>query len=364
MNKLMTIALLAASLIGSGCQSKSYKIEGQGDGMADGDTLYLTTDMTTGIPMDTIIAKDGKFEISGTTDSTFFAMIYNAKRQEINIPLFVEPGTITVNLSKNPGQSKVSGTETNEKWQTLNDSVVKIGTQINRIATYIYDNQLTESEQKDQMAAIERLNKHFNSFITDYARKNIANEMGYFILTYYPEDVISNKDKLDMIAKMPKAMRNRPAMKQLEQTLKGASRYDIGGKLEDFKMKNLDGKETSIMDLVKRHKVTVIDFWASWCGPCRSEMPSMVEMYKKLSGRGMGIVGISLDEQHEAWASAVKKLGMAWPQLSDLKGWQNEAAKMFNVTSIPFTVIVDKDGNILNKNLRGKELADYVESQL
>lgn len=364
MKKIFSILFLAACVISAGCQSKSYKIEGHGDGLADGDTLYWTTDMETGTPMDTLIVKDGKFEMSGQADSTYLCMIYSAKRNDINVPFFIEPGTIRLTLSRNPGQSKADGTETNEKWQTLNDSVVKIGMQINRIATYIYQNKLTEAEQKDQMAAIEQLNKHFNTFIADYARKNISNEMGYFILTYYPEEVIDYKTRMELIDKLPQRMRNRSVMRKLMQDLKQANKYDIGRQIDDFKMKDLNGTERSIMTLVKQHKVTVIDFWASWCGPCRAEMPSVVEMYKRLNGRGLGIIGISLDEKQEAWANAVKQLHITWPQLSDLKGWQCSAARMFNVNSIPFTIIVDRNGKILNKNLRGKELADFVESQL
>ena len=92
---------------------------------------------------------------------------------------------------------------------------------------------------------------------------------------------------------------------------------------------------------VKSNKITVIDFWASWCGPCRAEMPHVVELYKNYKDKGLGILGVSLDEDEQAWKTAVEKMDMKWQQVSDLKGWENAAAVMFGIQSIPFTMVLD-----------------------
>ena len=118
------------------------------------------------------------------------------------------------------------------------------------------------------------------------------------------------------------------------------------------------------MDEVKKHKVTVIDFWASWCGPCRQEMPFMMQMYDKLQSKGLGIIGISLDNDKDAWVKGTEALGFTWPQMSDLKGWENEIAQHFQVTSIPHTIVVDQKGTILRRGLRGEELEAFVAEQL
>lgn len=364
MKKFLSLLILTTCFLSAGCQSKSYKIEGTCDGIADGDTLFLTNDAITGKPIDTLIVKDGKFEVSGNTDSTSFCMVYSAKNNELNIPFFIEPGTIKINLSMNPYKQKVSGTEINERWQTMNDTIASVAMEIDRLSNTMFHAKYAESEQKELNAKYKSLNNKFKDVIKSYAKKNIDNELGYFIITYYPEEFISPKTQLELINKMPQKMRNRAKIRNIEKNLKLSLKYDIDGKLDDFKMKNIKGQEESILNLVKQHKVTVIDFWASWCGPCRAEMPSMVDMYKKLNAKGLGIVGISLDQKQEAWEQAVKQLNITWAQLSDLKGWQNSAARMFNVNSIPYTIVVDKDGKILNKNLRGSELYDFVESQL
>ena len=118
------------------------------------------------------------------------------------------------------------------------------------------------------------------------------------------------------------------------------------------------------MSEVKKNKVTILDFWASWCGPCREETPFMVSLYEKYHNKGLGIVGISLDQDHDAWTKGIADLGITWPQISDLKYWQSAAAEMFQVRSIPYMVVVDQQGVILNKNIRGEQLEKFVSEQL
>jgi thiol-disulfide isomerase/thioredoxin len=108
----------------------------------------------------------------------------------------------------------------------------------------------------------------------------------------------------------------------------------------------------------------LIDFWASWCGPCRKENPNVVAMYKKLHAKGFEIYSVSLDDNQEKWMNAIKADGLIWNHASDLKGWDNQAAKMFGVDAIPFTILLDKEGKIIDKGLRGKELEAKVQAAL
>ena len=358
---LFSVALLTS------CQSNSYKISGSvssSEGLADGDTLFVTKDLQTGIPSDTLIIQDGKFKLSGETDSTALCMIYSAKRNEINAAFFMEPGTIDIQLTDQPGASRVGGTTCNKQWQTLNDSVMSIGKEINRIAEHIYGNNLSQEEQQKGMEQIDKLNKRFAELVVKTAEKNIDNEFGYFLLTYYPEELIDNNTRAKLIKDLPAEMRQRTAIKQLEQTINAAAKTAEGATIKDFTQKAPDETEISLMDEVKKHKVTVIDFWASWCGPCRQEMPFMMQMYDKLQSKGLGIIGISLDNDKDAWVKGTEALGFTWPQMSDLKGWENEIAQHFQVTSIPHTIVVDQKGTILRRGLRGEELEAFVAEQL
>ena len=276
-----SILFSAAVIVLTACHSNAYKISGKVEGLKDGDTLYVTNDLQTGIPTDTLIVKDGKFELSGETDSTYIAMIYSGARNELNAPFFVEPGNITIKLVETPGGSRVGGTKCNEQWQELNDSVMTIGKEINRIAEHIYGNTIDEMEQQKGMEQIDKLNQRFSAIVVKTTEKNIKNEFGYFLLTYYPEELIDNQTRKKLIDKLPEEMQKRPVIQEMLSNLKQADETAEGMTIKDFNQPGIDGTELSLMSEVAKNKITVIDFWASWCGPCRQEMPFMLEMFSK-----------------------------------------------------------------------------------
>lgn len=128
-----------------------------------------------------------------------------------------------------------------------------------------------------------------------------------------------------------------------------------------FSQADRNGDPMSLKDL--RGKVVLIDFWASWCGPCRKENPNVVNLYKKYKDAGFTVMSVSLDRDKNAWLAAIEKDGLEWPyHVSDLKYWSNEVAKMYQVSSIPFTVLVDREGNIIDTKLRGMELEQALKS--
>ena len=358
MNIKSALLWVATGCMLAACQSSSYKICGTAEGQEDGDTLFLTTDLTNGIPCDTTLVSDGKFTFEGKADSLTLAMVYSARRNEVNANFFLEPGEINVNISEQPGASRVGGTECNDKWQELVDSVMAIGKRINLIAEHIYGNTVSEEEQAKGMEQIEKLNQHFADVLKEKARKNIKNEFGYFLLTYYPEEVLDNQTRLELIGQLPDNMRNRDAVKQLEEYIKKKSMTAEGTTLPDFSQPAPDGTVISIKEEIGKHKITIIDFWASWCGPCRQEMPNVVEAYQRYhAAKGFEIVGVSFDSKAESWKKAVKDLGMDWPQMSDLKGWNSAAHTAYGVNSIPSNVLLDPQGKIVASDLRGTALA-------
>ncbi len=135
-----------------------------------------------------------------------------------------------------------------------------------------------------------------------------------------------------------------------------------GSEAPEINLPDVNGNPLALSSL--RGKIVLIDFWASWCGPCRKEMPNVVKAYAKYKNKGFEIYGVSLDQTKEKWVEAIQKDGITWPQVSDLKFWECKAARDYNVQSIPFTVLLDKEGKILAKNLRGEELEKAVEQAL
>lgn len=366
MNIKSILFLTAAGITLAACQSNTYHIEGTVRDAAEGDTLFLTTDIQDGTPRDTIVVKDGKFELSGEADSTYFCIIYSQKDPAaLNTPLFIEPGNIKVLLSKTPGEGRVGGSAVNDEWQRLSDSTMVIGKEINKIAEKVFANeQASQEEQQRAMAEIDKLNQRHGKMLVGFTERNINNELGFFLLTNFPEEVIPNQDRLRLIKMMPADMRQRQAIKEMEEQLGKAAKTEEGAVIDDFTMPSIEGAPMSVMSEVRKNRITVLDFWASWCAPCRQETPLMVEIYKKYKDKGLGFVGISLDEDGDAWKKATDQLGIVWPQMSDLKGWENAAAQMFSVSSIPHTIVLDQNGKILRRGLRGEQLEQFIAEQL
>lgn len=132
----------------------------------------------------------------------------------------------------------------------------------------------------------------------------------------------------------------------------------------DFSLPSLAGDTLTMSKVAAGNRLTIIDFWASWCGPCRREMPFMKGLYEKYHDQGLGILGVSLDESAEDWRGAVNELELEWPQVSDLQGWNCAPARSLGVNSIPYTVVVSSQGEILTQGLRGEELETFVSQQL
>lgn len=144
------------------------------------------------------------------------------------------------------------------------------------------------------------------------------------------------------------------AITQIQQMLKMSSSNIVGGEAPDFTMNDVNGNPRKLSEF--KGKVMLVDFWASWCGPCRRENPNVLKAYAKYHDKGFDVLGVSLDKTKESWLAAIEKDGLIWNHVSDLKGWQNEAAKLYGVTSIPHTVLLDKEGKIIARNLRGEAL--------
>ena len=167
-----------------------------------------------------------------------------------------------------------------------------------------------------------------------------------------------------LAAKVPAEYQSNERIANLLKRIEVLAKTSVGQKFTDFEMPTPDGKTLKLSDVIAKNKYTLIDFWASWCGPCRREMPNVVAAYKAYNKKGFGIVGVSLDSDAEAWKKAIKDLGMTWEHMSDVKGWQCEGAALYGVNSIPATVLVAQDGTIIERNLRGEAIAEKLKELL
>jgi peroxiredoxin len=172
-------------------------------------------------------------------------------------------------------------------------------------------------------------------------------------------------NEMDSVLRLvPETMKNNPQVVALQKSLDTDRKTADGNPMIDVTLPNVKGKMTSLSSLVKKNKLTIVDFWASWCGPCRAELPEMKKIYAEFKSKGVGMVGISFDSKKESWLKAIKTMGLDYQHISDLKGWESAAAKAYNVKAIPFTMLIDKKGVIVGRDLHGEALKARIAELL
>jgi thiol-disulfide isomerase/thioredoxin len=367
MKKKISFYMLASAMLLMSCQQQgpgAYNIVGTTQGINDGDTLYLTTDVVTGDPIDSVVVKGGKFKLNGKTDSISFAVLYSKKTTQLNVPFFLEPGKIMINLSTEPGKSRISGSGINNNWQTLTDTLTNYSKRMQEFMASHSAENMDDAQRASANAQLQAMEQSTMEYVVSMAERNINNELGFFLVTNFMDDSFPPEVRGSLITKMPSNMRQRPIIKELQEQLQAMAKTEVDSKAPELNLPSPEGKPVSLLSEISQHRLTLIDFWASWCAPCRQDMPEVVKLYAEYKGKGLGIVGVSLDNDKDAWVKAIQELGITWTQMSDLKGWQSQAAATYAVKAIPQTFLIDQQGTIVAKGLRGQELADFVKNAL
>ena len=313
------------------------------------------------VPYDTITPNaKGEYTMDLTVgESSLFVMRFNVERAN-DIHLMVLPKekiTMDIELWKEYPFVRVGNVKGSKNMTVYQEFNHTISDSLPRMRDIDNEYQLASTTEQRKMALgnqyqglLLKQNQHIRRLIND----NTDCLITAFLVTYFEENFLTYSDLYEKVLTglRPKYGTN-PFVKHLEAKI--ASSLDEGSMAPDIIMKDPDGNERKLSDM--RGSVVMIDFWASWCGPCRRENPNVVRMYHKYHNAGFDIYSVSLDKGRAEWVKAIKDDGLVWPNhVSDLRGWTSSGGATYGIMSVPSTVLVDRQGRIIAKNLRGPDL--------
>lgn len=366
---MLSLAIVSlAGIAGVNAQNtKGFTIKGELTGLKEGDKVMLIHSIDQR-KMDTVFqtVKNNRFELKGRVKNgaDFYSLRIENKRIRYNA--FLDNSSMVLKGdAEDLSKVTLSGSSAHDDYQRYTAIMAPTTAKIRSLNKEYRDARTAKNEE-----LVKTISKQFDELEEEQAK--LTND---FILknpqSYYTPYLIFNGDIEPSVTEpvyngLAKVVKTSTYGIKVKERLADLSRVALGIKAPDFSALTPEGTTLSLNEVVKKGKYTLIDFWASWCGPCRQENPNVVAAYAKFHEKGLNVLGVSLDktEGAAAWKKAIADDQLTWYQISDLKYWESPMVKLYAIRGIPHSVLVDANGIIVAKDLRGKALHDKLEELL
>lgn len=369
-----TLCLLFVAALLSSCNTKpiepSYVINGKIIG-ADGITFYLQKRAAGSfVKLDSAVSAKGEFTIKGGSVKYPDKVYLTQKDKKENLAFYLGNAAITITGTVDSlAFAKVTGSKTQDEFIAYQDLLKPFEKSISKLDEE-YE-AVRKTEDKGKIAEFEKTSDAlYNKIAADqnaFSKKYIADNPKSYITPSIVNNLsyeLEAAEIEDLINKLDTSITNVTVIKDIKSRVAVMKTVAVGQKAPDFTMNDVNDQPIALSSKIGKSKLILIDFWASWCGPCRQENPNVVKVFKEYNKKGFDVYGVSLDRKKEDWLKAIEKDQLTWTHVSDLQFWNNAAAKLYAINSIPSNLLIDNTGTIIGRNLRGDALANKVKEVL
>ncbi|MDM1295825.1 AhpC/TSA family protein [Sphingobacterium sp. N143] len=353
-----------------------YKIKGTVDQLKDGSKIFLIYEIEGKSVVDSTVSQDGNFLFSGRLAYPVSASLYLHKNPYVEKPapeermdyirFYLEPVAMEMRAKDSLYNSVISGSPINADQDSFKKMRAAVDDKFSALNKEFY--ALPADQQADSTIR-ERFMSNEKSLVDElygvhlaFARAHPSSYLSLISLSFVAGQEKFVQEAAAVYKGLSPELLKYPLAKEIPLQLESSTKTQVGQIAPDLELQTPAGKTLRISDF--RDQYLLLDFWASWCGPCREENPNLVAQYAKYKDLGLEILGISLDRatQKDKWIKAIADDGLSWPQVSDLKGWDSHAAKRYGINSIPASFLLDPNGKIIARDLRGEGLNEKLQA--